>query len=314
MDRKVLLLIIVHGSYGVAIGKCGDNNETRCVSGPYYGQVEDRLRETERLPAGSQSVDRALALLALVRRHAQAGISLAEIVSQSGLNKPTARRLLLALIRAGLVEQESETRKYFLGEEAFVLGALASSRYSVLEIAVGSLRRISTDSEDTSFFSIRRQDHALCLHREEGAFPIRTHLLQAGHQHPLGIGAGSMAMLACLPDHEIEGIIAANAAFVAARFPRYTADLIRRMVQETRARGWSVNPGLVLANSWAIGMAVRYPDGRVAGALSIAAIDSRMREERQHQLAGTIEAEVRHIEVRLTEMFAPRRTAGGEAA
>jgi DNA-binding IclR family transcriptional regulator len=125
-----------------------------------------------------------------------------------------------------------------------------------------------------------------------------------------------MAMLACLPDGEVEAIIAANAASVAEQFPRYTDDLIRRMVQETRARGWSVNPGLVLANSWAIGMAVRYPDGRVAGALSVAAIDGRMREERQHQLARAIEAEVRHIEIRLAEMFAPRRrdTAGGEAA
>lgn len=274
------------------------------------------MREAERLPAGSQSVDRALALLALVRRHAHAGIGLAEIVSQSGLNKPTARRLLLALIRAGLVEQEMETRRYFLGEEAFVLGALASYRYNLLEIAVGSLKRISTESEDTSFFSVRRQEHAVCLHREEGAFPIRTHLLQAGHQHPLGVGAGSMAMLASLPDAEVESVIAANAATVAERFPRYTDDLIRQMVRDTRARGWSLNPGLVLANSWAIGMAVRYPDGRVAGALSIAAIDSRMQEERQRQLAGLLEAEALHIEARLAEMFAPRRNepVGGEAA
>lgn len=268
---------------------------------------EDWLREADSLPAGSQSVDRALALLALVRRHAQAGIGLAEIVSQSELNKPTARRLLLALIRAGLVEQEAETRRYFLGEEAFVLGALASYRYNLLEIAVGSLRSISAESEDTSFFSIRRQDHAVCLHREEGAFPIRTHLLQAGHQHPLGIGAGSMAMLASLSDEEAENAIAANMDAIAERFPRYTGELIRRMRHETRERGWSVNPGLVLANSWAIGMAVRYPDGRVAGALSIAAIDSRMQEERQRQLAGLLQAEARHIEARLAEMFAPRR-------
>jgi DNA-binding IclR family transcriptional regulator len=277
---------------------------------------EDWLRETERLPAGSQSVDRALALLALVRRHAQAGIGLAEIVSQSGLNKPTARRLLLALIRAGLVEQEAGTRRYFLGEEAFVLGALASYRYNLLEIAVGSLRRLSAESEDTSFFSIRRQDHAVCLHREEGTFPIRTHLLQAGHQHPLGVGAGSMAMLASLPDDEVETIIAANAASVAERFPRYTKGLIRQMVRDTRARGWSLNPGLVLPNSWAVGMAVRYPDGRTAGALSIAAIDSRMHDGRQHQLAAMLRLEARHIEARLAEMFAPRRNepVGGEAA
>jgi hypothetical protein len=56
--------------------------------------------------SGSQSVDRALQLLALIGREPAGGLPLVEIVAGSGLNKPTARRLLLALIRAGLVEQE----------------------------------------------------------------------------------------------------------------------------------------------------------------------------------------------------------------
>ncbi|MDP3256622.1 helix-turn-helix domain-containing protein, partial [Bosea sp. (in: a-proteobacteria)] len=48
--------------------------------------------------SGSQSVDRALQLLALVGREPAGGLPLAEIVVGSGLNKPTARRLLLALM------------------------------------------------------------------------------------------------------------------------------------------------------------------------------------------------------------------------
>ena len=55
----------------------------------------------------SQSVDRALRLLALVGREAEGGAKLSDIVEDSGLNKPTARRLLLALMRAGLIEQEA---------------------------------------------------------------------------------------------------------------------------------------------------------------------------------------------------------------
>ena len=47
---------------------------------------------------GTQSVERALSLLSLVGRGGAQGVTLAEVVAQSGLNKPTARRLLLALI------------------------------------------------------------------------------------------------------------------------------------------------------------------------------------------------------------------------
>eukprot|EP01036_Dinobryon_divergens_P020769 gene20769-28493_t len=49
--------------------------------------------------SGSQSVDRALQLLALIGREPAGGLPLVEIVAGSGLNKPTTRRLLLALIR-----------------------------------------------------------------------------------------------------------------------------------------------------------------------------------------------------------------------
>lgn len=255
---------------------------------------------------GAQSVDRALGLLAIVRRNAEAGIGLSGLLVESGLNKPTARRLLLALMRADLVEQDAKSRRYHLGEEAFLMGALAATRHSLLEFAGESLRHICDKSEDSSFFSVRRQNLSVCLQREEGRFPIRTHVLQAGAHHPLGIGAGSMALLADLPDDEIEHIVVENEAAVAARFPRYTPQVIREQVEATRARGWSLNPGLVLPNSWAVGVVVRYPDGRAAGALSLAAIDSRMGPERQENLAALLRDEAARLTTKLQRMFARR--------
>ncbi|TIL73151.1 MAG: IclR family transcriptional regulator, partial [Mesorhizobium sp.] len=68
----------------------------------------------ERDQTGSQSVDRALSLLSMVGRHADRGVSLSDIVEESGLNKPTTRRLLLALMRAGMIEQDETTRRYYL--------------------------------------------------------------------------------------------------------------------------------------------------------------------------------------------------------
>mgnify|MGYP003134136155 CR=1 FL=1 len=85
--------------------------------------------------SGSQAVDRALALLQITGRGAGRGVALSELIAASGLGKPTVRRLMLALIRRGLVEQDSATRLYFLGEESYVLGTLATPRHGLLEIA-----------------------------------------------------------------------------------------------------------------------------------------------------------------------------------
>ncbi len=251
---------------------------------------------------GSQSVDRALGLLSLVSYFGDEGGALSEIVEQSGLNKPTVRRLLLALIRSGLLEQDARSRRYFLGQEAYVLGTLATRRYGLLQIARDSLGVLSGKTQDTSFLSIQRDHHVVCLHREEGTYPIRTHALQAGYRHPLGVGAGSLAILAALDDDEIEAALSANEPELLKEFPELAPPQIRADITTARERGFSLNPGRILPNSWGVGLAIRYPDGRPAGALSIAAIDSRMQPDRQVELASLMRSEARKIEARLAHL------------
>lgn len=261
---------------------------------------------------GAQAVDRALSLLSMVGRHAERGVGLTDLVMQSKSNKPTVRRLLLALMRAGFVDQDPETRRYYLGEEAYVLGSLSSRRFGLLQMAQDGLRRISRRTEDSSFLSVRRDSFSLCLYREEGTWPVRTHALQAGFEHPLGIGAGSLAMLAALPDEEIDQIFSINAEVIASRYSMVSEAELREGVELTRANGFSLNPGLIIPSSWGVGVAIRNPDGGVAGALSIAAIDSRMRPERQPELAQLLREEAERIEAKIAEMMASRMPVRSE--
>lgn len=258
---------------------------------------------------GSQSVDRALKLLSLVGRSTENGMSLNEIVEAGGFNKATTRRLLLALMRARLIEQDEGGRRYYLGQEAYVLGTFAANRFGLLEMSMESLIRISRQTGDTSFLSIRRHTHSICLHREEGTFPIRSHVLQKGFEHPLGIGAASLAMLSTLEDEEIEAIMAYNAAEIARDFPTVPPSYIPDGTAAARIRGYAVNPGMIYPNSWAIGVALRYPDGRLAGAISVTAIDSRMQEPRQQELVTILRDEAAYIEAKLAHMIEPERKA-----
>ncbi|MBP1846596.1 DNA-binding IclR family transcriptional regulator [Rhizobium petrolearium] len=267
------------------------------------------LRHEVASGSGAQAVERALQLLSIVGRGAEKGVALSDVVADSGLNKPTARRLLMALMRSRLLEQDELSRRYYLGGELYVLGMLASRRHGLLEMAGESLKRLSGLSADTSFVSMRRDDYAVCLHREEGTYPVRTHALLTGDQNPLGIGAGSLAMLAALPDSEVEAIISRIESVIAVQYPGYSPETIREDVARTRESGYALNPGRVIANSWGIGMAILLPDGRLAGALSIAAIDSRMGEERQKELAGLLRQEVERVQSKLRTLFSSQKPA-----
>lgn len=258
----------------------------------------DRLGEEV---SGTQSLDRAVGLLRLVASSTGRGARLADLIDQSNLSKPTGHRLLRALERLGMVEQDRATRLYHLGPEAFVVGALAAERFGVHRAALPSLARIASASEDTAFLSVRRDWHAVCLHREEGPFPIRSHVLKAGDRHPLGVGAGSLAILAALPDAEAEATIEASAGEIASRYPDFSPAMLRDLAKQARARGFALNPGLLMAGSWGIGVPILDRQGRCDGALSIAAIESRLGPDRQQELALLLKAEAQRLAERLAK-------------
>lgn len=265
-----------------------------------------KIDEQDGVIGGAQSVDRALALLALIGRHAGTGVALSALVAQTGLNKATVRRLVLALIRARLVEQSAETRFYHLGQEAYVLGMLAQDRHGLLSQTIDSLQRLARVTGDAAFLSVRRGRYAVCLHREDGAHPIRTYALMPGAHHPLGVGAGSLAMLAALPAEEAEALLVANHAELSDKYPKLPPATLRDQLDQTRASGVAINPGLIFEDSWGIGTAIRDAQGGLVGAISLAAIQSRMKEPRRSELAQTLLAEVRLIETRINRTRAPR--------
>jgi len=267
----------------------------------------------EAASSGAQAIDRAATLLLLVGRAGSSGARLSDLVEQCNLSKPTVRRMLLALVRAGLLDQDLQTRRYYLGPEIHVLGTLASARFGIHSISLRPLIRLSQETGDTAFLSVPRDVYSICVHREEGPYPIRVHALHAGDRHPLGVGAGSLALLAALPDKEVEEILAANADVLADKYPSFAPAVLRSLVRDTRERGYAVNPGMMLSDSWAIGVAIRGSDGRPVGALSIAATETRLSQERQRELVPLLKREVAWIETRLPETGSIGRQSRGNA-
>jgi DNA-binding IclR family transcriptional regulator len=243
------------------------------------------------LASGAQSLDRALGILRLVGAGSSAGLRLVDLVEASGLSKPTVHRMLKALERSGFVQQSPATQRYHLGPESLVMGMLANERFGIHRTAAGALARIANVSHDVAFLSVRRDVHAVCLDRLEGDYPIRTHALQVGTRHPLGVGAGSLALLAALPEAEVADVLEKNSSEIAESYPNYTVDLIGREAAKARADGFAFNPGRVLPGSWGIGVAVVAKNGHCFGALSIAAVEARLGPERRAELVPLLQAE-----------------------
>lgn len=271
-------------------------------------QQDLKVITTEPAATGTQSIERAAALLRLVAGEGVRGATLSALVEASGLAKPTCRRILLALIEAGLAEQDPASRRYFLGQEAYVLGTLAAERFGIHRLALEGVSRLAQETGDAAFVQMRRDWSVVCLHREDGSYPIRSHVLAAGDRHPLGVGAGGITLLAALPDAEVDRAIAANAALLAGRYPQLPRPLIETLVAEARQQGYGFNRGILFPGSWGIGMAVRDARGRPDFCLSLAAIESRMQPDRVPYLIDLLREEVARLEERLREFAAGETT------
>ena len=254
----------------------------------------------EERASGAQAIGRAAALLRLIAGRAATGATLTDLVGSSGLMKPTCRRILLALIDAGLAEQDPFSRRYFLGPEAHALGAAAATRHAGDPLAHEAVLRLARLTGDAAFLQVRRGYSVECLIREDGDFPLRSHVLAAGDRHPLGAGAGPLALLAALPDADVEKALEVNRILLEQRYQALAPGLLRELVAETRRKGYSINRGVLFQGSWGMGMAVRDAQGQAVFCLSIAAVESRMQPDREPRLAAWLAEEVARLEAVLT--------------
>lgn len=254
----------------------------------------------KRSNGGAQSVARAASVLRAVGQLGTAQFSV--LARRTNLPNPTLRRLLVSLIDAGLVDQDIGTGHYRLGTQAYVLGQLAGRHFRFHDLARDGLHRLAQVSGDSAFLSVREGFSTVCLHREEGRYPIRTHVLNVGDRHPMGMGAAALAILASLPEHTAAKILETNRPEIEKARPDLDMSELKDLIEDARTAGFALNPGLVFPGSWAIAAAVRSASGEVMGAVTVAAIEARMTPERQTELSVPLLQEVRKLEFLMAEL------------
>ena len=226
-------------------------------------------------------VGRAAAVLRAVSAQEPTGATTSEVARRSGLARPTAHRLLTSLLTEGLVDRDPGGR-WLLGPELYLLGSTAASRYDVTALAQPVVRRLSVATGESAFYSARRGDETVCLLREDGSFPIRSHVLHEGIRFPLGVASAGLAVLAYLPDPEIDDYL--GRADLTAYGDRHGPAAVRERIAETRAAGYALNPGLLVEGSWGMGAVVFGADEWPCGALSLTGIEQRFSAARRAEL------------------------------
>lgn len=233
------------------------------------------------------------------------GASTTELASSTAIPRPTTHRLLTSMREQGLVDRDESSAAWHLGPECFLLGAAATTRHDITPIAREAVRRLARETGESAFFSVRRGDETVCVLREDGSFPIRSHVLHEGIRFPLGVASAGMAILAFLPTSERDAYLAGVDVASAFGHHHNTAAL-QEHVHRTRSTGYAVNPGLIVAGSWGLGAAVFDSSGDPRWALSITGVEARLAPPRQEALGKLLLAVAHDLAGQVAHSAGPR--------
>jgi DNA-binding IclR family transcriptional regulator len=227
---------------------------------------KEGLRENMSAPAEQrvEAVERALSILEAFVDN-EPSLSLAAIARHTGFNPSTILRLSASLMRFGYLRRLSDGR-YSLGPAPLQLGTLYRNSFNLSDYIRPALAALALATEETAAFYVRDGDQRICLFRHQAHTSIRHHI-EEGARLPMGIGASAHVLAAFSESDD-----ATNGAAL-------------------RRQGHAVSLGERDPESAAIAAPVFGRDGRLMGALAIAAPLSRLlRKDRQHLISLVVAA------------------------
>ncbi len=255
----------------------------------------DRMRRkidspvAQRLARGN-AISKACAVLTTLS--AAAPLRLNEIAEATGLNRVTALRILEDLTEAGFLTRSGSPPRYDFGNEIHAIAAAAARSQNPREAMRPALLRLAAFCGDTVLLSIRSGAEAICVERAVGDFPIRANYLHVGSRRPLGVGAGSMTLLASLPPEERATILDLTCQNLTG-YPLLTREKLEAHFRHFDTHGHVAMYDQIVDMMGAIGIPVLGRHGQVVGAVSIVGLTDRIRG-REALLVAAVRKEVRH--------------------
>lgn len=230
---------------------------------------------------GAQTLRRGLSILRLLAENQEQGLRIADVIAMTGFERATVHRLLTSLVEEHFAERDLDGKLYRLGMEAMRLGMASMKRAPLIGSYRPVMQRIARLSGDTVFLLVRQGDWTMCMHREEGPYPVRVFSTEVGSVRPLGVGAAGIALLAAQSDDAISGYLKRNTA-VLHKYGHAAAQL-RQTVAQVRKLGYSETINELTEGICGVGASIPIAQGTFA-AVSIGTIASRMGVERRAKL------------------------------
>lgn len=241
-----------------------------------------------------QSVDRAISILEILARTGEAGVT--ELALELGVHKSTAFRLVAALEKRSLVEQQHGRGKYRLGTGILRLAGATTARLDLIQESRGVSRLLAQQVGETVNIAVLSDGAALYMDQVAGSSALQPHNW-VGQRIPLHATSNGKVLLS--------GLDPTEAQRQAGELRRYTThtitswDALAREIDEVRARGYGLAIDELEIGLTAVAAPIHNSHGEVIASISVSGPTFRIDARRLPQLAAAVVRAAEDVSFRL---------------
>jgi IclR family pca regulon transcriptional regulator len=218
------------------------------------------------------SLARGLRVIETFEGHPE-GLSIAEIARATELSRAAVRRLLITLELLGYIEASG--RKYRLRPRVLHLGTSYLSSNSLATVSLPAVQRITDELDESSSVCVLDGDEILCV-----AGAVRKGLMaldiSTGSRLPVHCTAAGRVLLAALPEAQVAAQLERIELKPLTEKTIVSRDALAEDIRHVREQGCSVIDEELELGLRAIAVPIVSPQGKVAAALGVGALVSRV--------------------------------------
>ena len=244
------------------------------------------MRTADQLGSGG-SVDKALALLALLKRKGR--VRVVDVSRELSVAPSTAHRLLSTFERHGFVKQEKGSTRYALGPELIELSRSIAHQLDMLTLIRPSLLKLVDEIDETAHLCVLRGDKSYFLDCVECTHSVRA-VSRQGRSIDAYATASGKALLAELSAPELDRVYPREDLKTITRKTIATREALRIELRRTRERGYATNLSESELDFAAYAAVVRDRIGVARAAIVIAGPATRLKRISTPRVIAALQA------------------------
>ncbi len=238
-----------------------------------------------------RSIDRALTIIETFT-YKEPELTLKEISARTGIAMTTVHRIIQTLLAKGFLELDDRSGKYRLGIKFVRLSGVVINRTDIVNNSYPWLQKLAQRTELNINLSVYDNQEALCLINIE-SFHHFGYEIKVGQRMPIYAGALSKAILAYLPEEELDSL--ANEFEAVTPLTISQKAQLQEEINRIRQRGYAESHGELTLGAIAYAAPVFNHEGQVAAGIAISGPVNFLPEDTRQEYIDELLSTATHI-------------------